>query len=70
MRRPGGEFYEDVCVGGERKGTDRDFLEYQELGERVSLVRARLEKDNFFGPNRKLRIRDVCEILVIEDFPE
>ena len=52
MKGPGGELYEDVGVGGEKKGTDRDFL-VQELGERVSLVGACLEKDNFFGSNRK-----------------
>ena len=40
--------YGDVGVGGERRGTDRDFL-VQELEERGSLVRARLEKGNFFG---------------------
>ena len=56
---------------GERgRGQIEIFLEYQELGERLSLVRARLEKDIFLGPNRKLRIPDVCKILVIEDFPE
>ena len=46
--RPGGELYGDEGVGGKRKGTYRDFLVLK-LGERVSMVRARLEKDNFFG---------------------